>query len=177
MLLTTDIAREATATIALASRALSAAGVAPVRVAEFVAPTKRLLFTKKARFVEVARAWPLGAVLITVEGALLTVGETTRVVAPGYPGHVSGERERRREITRVASESGFVEGETIYFDTHPIPLDAGAPMPEDSPLGISDETLTIRWNPKLPSSNAVPFSSYISEQVQLRIEQHERDRS
>ena len=169
-MLTEEHCAAAQASLAWAVEALTEADLPTVRVAQYVAPRKRLLLTQKARFEDVAWAWPLGVLLLTPEQSLMTIGETTRAVAPGYPGHVSAERERRRELTRVASESGFTPGEVIYFDSEPITLEPGEPLAGGSLLSTEGDTLMIRWNPRMVGASLVPFGRYLREQVSLRIE-------
>lgn len=148
---------------------LAKRGVSTVTLADFVPPTRKFLFTKKATFVSRAEVWSLGVLLISVDGTLHTAGETTRAVQPGYPGHVSHERERRREFTKVAFESGFTPGSVIYFDSPEIPVRPGGILPEGSALTEVDGEIRVRWNRTLPSSSTIPVERYIHEQLDLKL--------
>lgn len=152
-----------------AATELAKRGVSTVTLADFSPATKRFLFTKKAAFTPRAEVWSLGVLLIAVDSTLYTAGETTRAVQPGYPGHVSHERERRREFTKVAFESGFAPGTVIYFDSPEIALHPGAILPDDSALTETDGEIRVRWNRKLPHTSTVPLERYLNEQLELKL--------
>lgn len=175
MIITEPLAREATSIATTAMMRLRAAGVPQHRIVEYIPETKRwLLFTKPALFTEQERVWRLGVLLLNDQGEWFTAGETTRAVPPGHPGHVSIERERRRELTRAAFESHFEEGAVLYFHSPRIPLEAGEKLDGQSAIVIQNDELCVRWNRSLPVSMARSFSSYVSEQVDLALEQRER---
>ncbi|HUH52457.1 MAG TPA: hypothetical protein VLZ31_00205 [Microbacteriaceae bacterium] len=153
-----------------AANRLVQASIMPARVADFVPAKKRFFFTKKAQFVEISKAWRLGVFLISPDAELYCVGETTRAVPPGYPGHVSNERERRREYTKAAFQSGFPEGEVLFFNSPLVHLEAGAELPSSSALLLHDGVFKVRWNPDVTHETAVPFASYLEEQISLQIE-------
>lgn len=149
---------------------LSEARVAKARLTQFVPATRRFLVPRKARFVTLDEVWPLGVLLLSPAGDLYTAGETTRAVAPGYPGHVSMERERRREYTSIAFESGFEPGEVVYFDSPRIVMETGVALDTPGALATHEGRLVVRWNPTVSLENARPFAAYVSEQVALRLE-------
>lgn len=171
---------------------LKTAGVKQVVIAKFVPQKRFLFFKKKAHFVERGKAWHLGVLLLAENGKLFSAGESTRAVPPGYPGHTSGERERRRVYTKAAHESGFELGQVVFFDSPEIVLvssgdaevegatniegatsDEGAtPNPADQntiePLIISDDgEILVRWNKHAATENAIPLEKYMLEQIEL----------
>lgn len=148
---------------------LTAAGAKKAQIAAFVPAKRKFLISKKAHFTNLVKAWPLGVFLLTEDGELYSVGETTRAVDPGYPGHVSAERERRREFTRIAFASGYPAGEVVYFACTKISIEEGASLPDGSPLIIVNGELRVLWNPGIPAAAATPFASYLAEQVDLRL--------
>lgn len=175
MIITDTLSREASTVAVAAIERLREAEVPQHRIVEYVPETKRwLVFTKPALFTELERVWRLGVLLLNDRGEWFTAGETTRAIPPGHPGHVSIERERRRELTRAAYESHFEEGAVLYFHSPRIPLEAGEKLDGQSAIVIQNDELCVRWNRSLPVSMARNFSAYVSEQVDLALEQRER---
>lgn len=156
------------------SKKLSDAGIDTVTIAKFVPASKRFLFTKKARFETITKAWPLGVLLLSTDNRLFATGETTRAVAPGYPGHTSTERERRREYNKVAFNSGFEVGEVIYFECDPLELTSGEHSEVKHPLVLDVDTLKVLWNRSATASTAIKFENYVNEQVGLAVENKAR---
>lgn len=171
MTLTTDVVDRARILLHSAAQRLQQARITPATIADFLPERKQWFLTKKARFTTLCVGWPLGVLLITPDGEMHTAGESTRAVPPGHPGHVSVDRERRREYTRLAFESGYPEGEVIYFNSPRIELVPGLTLPDHSAVAMRDGVLTVRWNRHLPAAQGIPFDSYVAERVTLRIEQ------
>lgn len=170
MALTVQGAEDIRRLVEVSVKRLSEAQVPPARLAEFHPASKRFLFSRKARFTEISSVWPLGVLLLSPAGDLYTAGETTRAVPPGHPGHVSVERERRREYTRVAYESGFEHGEVLYFNSPRIPVEPGAVFGNDCALSLTEDGARVRWNRNMPGSATVPLATYLDERISLSIE-------
>lgn len=170
MSLTASQVQDANALIDRAIAHLSIKHITPVRITEFIPAHTRFFITKKARFIDLAVGWQLGVLLLTSDGGIHTAGESTRAVPPGHPGHVSLDRERRREFMRIAFEHGFTEGEVLYFNSPAIPLEVGQSLPNDAALVLHNETLSVRWNRNLPVDTSVPLERYLNEQLALKTE-------
>lgn len=149
---------------------LQAAGINSEQLASLVPSRKRWFFTQKARFEPTGKIWPLGVLLLGTDAELYSIGETTRAVAPGYPGHVSLDRERRRELTSIAHRGPFPEGTVIHFNAHHIDIQPGSELDATSPVILDNDVALVRWNPGISSADARPFEEYIQERVQLLIE-------
>lgn len=175
MTITETLLHEAKDIAVEAAEKLREVGVPQHRIVQYVPETKRwVVFTKPAVFTEDERVWRLGVLLLSEQGDWFTAGETTRAVAPGHPGHVSVERERRRDLTRAAYESNFEEGAVLYFNSPRIMLAIGDTPDPQSAIVMIDGELRVRWNRALHLSTARPLHTYVKEQVELAIEQHER---
>lgn len=160
-------------TLTIAVERLQRAAVKDQQLASLSAAHKRWFFAKKARFESLTRVWPLGVLLVTTDGQMYATGETTRATAPGYPGHVSEERERRRELTAIAHRGRFVEGEIIHFNAPLIDISPGSMLNSESPIILTERGPLVRWNPGVSLENAQPFDAYVQERVQLLVERCE----
>lgn len=155
-----------------AAERLSAARIHHINIVNFVPRQRRFIFSKKAHFVDIAKGWQLGVLLLSTSGELFAAGETTRAIVPGHPGHTSAERERRRAYTRIAFEAGYPVGEVLFFNSPHILLEADTPV--TAPLTLENGELKVRWSRGSGHIAAnvtnIPFAAYLAEQLALRLE-------
>ncbi len=139
-------------------------------LAEYV-PAKRVrLVRQKARFEPLGRVWRLGVFLLSEEGSLWAVGETTRAVDPGHPGYQSISQEQRRAYRAAAFAGPFVRGQTINFAATELNLSIGSHLPAQSPLLIRDGEARVSWRPGVAWDEAPAFARYFEERVDLVIQ-------
>ena len=151
---------------------LREAGVAAEALAEYVPPRRGLLRTRPARMQPLGEVWRLGPLLLDGEGGLAALGRATRAAERGRPGYQSVSREERREIAAAALRGGFPAGTPVNFDADPIPLDpAGlAALGPESPVGVADGEVRVRWRPGAPLAGAATLAAFLRERAELLID-------
>lgn len=157
-------------------RALREAGVAPEALAEYVPEGRRLLVLRKgATMRPVGEVWRLGSLLLDTEGRLYALGRATRAAERGRTGYQSVSREERRDLAAAALRGGYPEGTPVNFDAVPLPIGddaAGAgldALPADSPIGVQDGAVRVRWRAGAPLDGAPPLERYLEERAELLI--------
>src|SRR5215207_7427039 len=78
---------------------------------------------RRTVLVSRGRVWRLGELLLGRDRRLYQAGSVTRAVEPRHPNYQSVSGEERREIRRIALESGFGHGEVVNFDAEELRLD------------------------------------------------------
>ena len=106
---------------------LRAAGIEPEHVAQR-RPARRLGPIQFAeRLVPAGRAWRLGELLLTDDGALLATGVVTRAIEPRqFAANKSPAEEARRELQRAAVRGRFPTGAAVNVDSREIETDRDA---------------------------------------------------
>ncbi len=162
-----DALAAARALVSRTAEALAAAGARDEALAEFVAARRVLMVQRPAAMRPLGRVWRLGVLLLGRDGGLRATGAITRAVEPGHPGHVSVSAEDRREHRAAAFRGPFAPGETVNYDTTPIPLDADALRASPGPLLLRDGRLLVRWSASLGDDAAADFEPYLLERADL----------
>lgn len=106
---------------------LRAAGIEPEHVAQR-RPARRLGPIQFAeRLVPAGRAWRLGELLLTDDGALLATGVVTRAIEPRqFAANKSPAEEARRQLQRAAVRGRFPTGAAVNVDSREIEIDRDA---------------------------------------------------
>lgn len=106
---------------------LRAAGIEPEHVAQR-RPARRIGPIQFAeRLVPAGRAWRLGELLLTDDGALLATGVVTRAIEPRqFAANKSPAEEARRELQRAAVRGRFPTGAAVNVDSREIETDRDA---------------------------------------------------
>ena len=106
---------------------LRAARIEPEHVAQR-RPARRLGPIQFAeRLVPAGRAWRLGELLLTDDGALLATGVVTRAIEPRqFAANKSPAEEARRELQRAAVRGRFPTGAAVNVDSREIETDRDA---------------------------------------------------
>lgn len=180
------------------AHALSAAGVTPEALAEYVPDARRLLvFRRPATMQPVGEVWRLGVLLLDTDGGLYALGRATRAAERGRVGYQSLSREERRDLAAAALRGGYAAGTPVNFDATPLPLtvaalhalredtsgsasgSASAPstpsappvaMPAgELPIGVYDGEVRVRWRAGAPLEGAATLAQYVRERADLLI--------
>jgi len=115
------------------------------------------------------RVWRLGVLLLGHDRRLYAAGSVTRAVEPRHPNYQSLSGEERREIRRIALESGFAHGEVINFEVEELALDEESLRRGSGPLVLDGERLLVQW---APGQGFVPLAPYLEERGRL-LSQHD----
>lgn len=143
------------------------AGVADEALARFVRRKRVLGLTRAPVMLPIGRVWPLGVLLLGHDGELHATGKITRAVPAGYPGYQSPGVEVRRGYRAAAHAGKFAEGDTVNFDTRPIPLDE---VDEAStPLFLDGDRPRVRWNSTNPGQSR-DLDAYLDDRVGLLVD-------
>ncbi|MCU1437635.1 MAG: hypothetical protein JWP66_722 [Naasia sp.] len=112
------------------------------------------------------RVWRLGVLLLAAPdgGQLYAVGSATRATDPRHPNFQSVSGEERRELRRIALDSGHPHGETVNFDAEPLALDEASLRAGSGPLLLDGDRLLVRW---APAQQHVPLAPYLAERAAL----------
>jgi hypothetical protein len=116
------------------------------------------------RLVPHGRVWRLGVLLLDRERRLYAAGAVTRAVDPRHPNYQSVSGEERREVRRIALESGFPPGEVVNYDAELLALDEESLHRGSGPLELVDERLLVHW---APGQRAVDLAGYLEERGRL----------
>jgi hypothetical protein len=117
--------------------------------------------------VPITRVWRLGVLLLDVQGGLHELGGVTRAVDPGRVTNQSPRAEERRDYRRAAYQGKFDEGDTVNYDTVPVPLDLPSLRQGAGPLVLRGDTVLVRWN-KQPGDQALtPLVPYLADRAAL----------
>ncbi|MET0303948.1 MAG: hypothetical protein ABW040_07835 [Microbacteriaceae bacterium] len=162
------ILASARATIDSAADRLAAADARTEVVAEFVAPRRRFGIPRPATMRLEGRAWRLGVLLLTQDGALRATGETIRIVDPGTRSAVSHTAEVRRELRQAARRAGIAEGDTVDLGSRPIPLDDSLASAV-GPVVLRGDAVRVRWTPTGGDAALVDLDRYLDERVDLLV--------
>ncbi|MFB2583509.1 hypothetical protein [Herbiconiux liukaitaii] len=152
---------------------LRESGARSEALAEFVQRKAILGIARSPVMVPKGRVWRLGVLLLDEDGGLHTVGTVTRAVDPGRVTNQSERAEIRRDHRRAAFHAKFAEGDTVNFDTTPVPLDAASimgsgPGAGERMLALGDDgTVLVRWNLQAGSTGYAPLESYLRERAEL----------
>ena len=156
---------------------LTAAGVSPDALAEYVPPRRVLIATKKATMRPIGEAWRIGTILLASDGTLYALGSSTRAAERGRPGYQSLSREERRDIAAAALRGGYPEGTSVAYDATPLPLAVDSPVVTGAgdadpqlPIGYADGEIRIRWRTGAPLAGAQPLAAFLRERVALLID-------
>lgn len=152
-----------------AAQILTKANTRTELLAELTEKKRLMGLATKTVFQPVSRVWQLGVLLLGEDGRLWAAGTTTRAVDPKYPQHHSVSQEQRRAVRAIAYNSNLPEGEVIHYGSKEIPLDAGSELSEELPLVLTEKGLLVKWRPGCTIDQAVEFSSYLAERVDLLI--------
>ena len=155
-----------------AVRSLSAAGIAPEALAEFVPAGKRLLiFPRAATMRPIGEVWRLGRLLLGTSGDLFALGTATRAAERGRVGYQSLTREARKDIAAAALHGGYPIGTPVNFNAAPLPLteDALGQLGTDAPIGVADGEVRVRWRDGATLAGAPTLAAYLAERVELLI--------
>ena len=120
--------------------------------------------TGGSSLVPQARAWRLGVLLLDVDGRLYTGGTVTRSVEPRHPNYQSVSGEERRELRRMAFESGLPAGEVVTVDPEELPLDRDSLARGSGPLSLDGDRVVVSW---APGQRSVDLSRYLDERARL----------
>jgi len=123
-----------------------------VRLGVIVHPKRMLGIPRSARIEPVARAWPLGVVLLG-ESEVWETGEIVRAHEEMPRGFTSENQRRRAELAVAARRGGFAEGETVHVGWQPL---GDALIPGDEPM--------IRWSVR---ADPMPLARYLDERIEL----------
>jgi hypothetical protein len=162
---------------------LQATGARTEALAEYRARKPILGIARGPVMVAKGRVWRLGVLLLDESGGLHTIGTVTRAVDPGRVTNQSERAEIRRDHRRAAFQAKFAEGDTVNFDTTPVPTDAASirsadptrPGPATSAPAAAahllalaaDGTVLARWNLQPGSTAFAPLESYLAERADL----------
>jgi hypothetical protein len=116
------------------------------------------------RLVPHGRVWRLGVLLLDRERRLYAGGAVTRAVEPRHPNYQSVSGEERRELRRIALESGFPPGEVVNYDAEELPLDEESLRGGGGPLELADDALLVHW---AAGQRAVDLARYLEERGRL----------
>jgi hypothetical protein len=116
------------------------------------------------RLVPHGRVWRLGVLLLDRERRLYTGGAVTRAVEPRHPNYQSVSGEERREMRRIALESGFPPGEVVNYDAEELPLDEESLRGGAGPLELAEGVLLVHW---AAGQRAVDLGRYLEERGRL----------
>lgn len=156
-----------------AAAALRQAGVQPEGLAEYLPETRRLLvFPKPATMRPLGEVWRLGTLLLDTEGGLWAAGRATRAAERGRVGYQSVSREERRDIAAAALRGGYAAGSPVNFDARPLPFDETAlrELGTDSPIGLADGEIRVRWRSGAALDGAPTLEEYLRDRVALLID-------
>lgn len=162
---------------------LRASGARTEALAEYRARKPILGIARGPVMVATGRVWRLGVLLLDESGGLHTIGTVTRAIDPGRVTNQSERAEIRRDHRRAAFQAKFAEGDTVNFDTTPVPTDAASirntdparPGPAGTPAAVTahllalaaDGTVLVRWNLQPGSTAFAPLESYLAERADL----------
>jgi hypothetical protein len=176
---------------------LRESGARTEALAEYRARKPILGIARAPVMVPKGRVWRLGVLLLDESGGLHTIGTVTRAVDPGRVTNQSERAEIRRDHRRAAFQATFAEGDTVNFDTSPVPTDAASiratdpsrpgPVsadPADPARNLAsgasatdaaahllalgaDGTVLVRWNLQPGSTAFAPLESYLAERADL----------
>lgn len=148
---------------------LAAADARDEALAELVEPAALLGFRRRPRMRRLGRAWRLGALLVTRDGAVWQTGVSTRVAEPGRPQLHSASVELRRAHRAAALQGGFPLGETVNHAIAPIALDTSL-VGGDRALFVQGGEALVRWGSDAP----VPLDRYLDDLAGLLLHPPER---
>lgn len=149
---------------------LDQAGARDEALAQFVAPRRRLGFTRPAVMLPLGRVWRLGALLLDRDATLYATGSITRVTEPVRPNYQSLSAEERRGYRAAALKGGFPQGETVNFDATAVELDAAQLRSGRGPLFLRSDRALVRWSPSISDDAAVDLDAYLSDRVRLLVD-------
>ena len=166
---------------------LSAARIPTEALATLVPARRVLLWNRPTRMDAIGEVWRLGTLLLSPHGDLYAAGQHTRAAQRGRPGYQSVSREERREIAAAALRGGFADGSPVNFAATPLvhaqtsdPHDAAtgdttaaiigeAIFSENSPLGLVNGEVRVRWNATAPIASGPTLETYLAERASLLI--------
>ncbi|WP_291056902.1 hypothetical protein [Herbiconiux sp.] len=156
------------------AEALEASGARTEALADFQERRPILGIARSPIMVPRGRVWRLGVLLLDQHRALHTIGAVTRAVEPGRVTNQSARAEERRDYRRAAFQAKFAEGDTVNFDTTPIPLDGasirGHGHGHDRAQGLlaeRDGVLMVRWSRQAGEHALTPLEPYLAERAAL----------
>lgn len=179
-----DLVETVAQSVREAAAKLRAAGVAPEPLAEYVAERRVMLIKRAATMHHWGEVWRVGTLLVAASAAgdsadladadqplLYAAGRTTRAAARLHPGNQSISREERRDIAAAALQGGYPEGTSVHFDALPIRLEEEflAQLGADSPIGVHDGAVRVRWRAGAPLDGAQTLAAYLAERVDLLV--------
>jgi hypothetical protein len=147
-----------------AVRTLTESGARDEALAEYAPRRRRLGIPLEPVLRPAGRVWRLGVLLLDAEGGLHATGQLVRATPPGRTQYVSVSAETRRAFRAAAERGHFSEGETVNFDSAPIPLTVEALRDATGPLLLRDGRLLVRWS---AAGEPVDARSYLAERVAL----------
>ncbi|WP_440710603.1 hypothetical protein [Herbiconiux sp. YIM B11900] len=154
---------------------LEASGARTEALADFRERRPILGIARSPIMVPRGRVWRLGVLLLDQQRALHTIGAVTRAVEPGRVTNQSARAEERRDYRRAAFQAKFAEGDTVNFDTEPIPLDGasirnptpGSAASSQSLLAERDGVLLVRWSRQAGDQALTPLEPYLADRAVL----------
>lgn len=163
-------AAELPALLAELRGALEATGARTEALAEFVPERRTLGFRRRPTLRAIGRAWPLGVLLLGVDGALFAGGTPTRSKPEARVGYTAESARERDALRHTAARAGFATGEPVRVDPTALDAAALAALPPGGALGpvLADErgALLVRWSPAAGIA-ARPVESYLREEAGL----------
>ena len=152
------------ALLAVTARRLEERGARDEALGGFERTRGILGIGRRTVLVSHGRVWRLGVLLLGRDRRLYAAGAVTRAVEPRHPNYQSVSGEVRREIRRIALESGFEVGETVNFDADELALDEDSLHRGSGPLLLDGDRLLVRW---APHQAHVPLAPYLDERGRL----------
>lgn len=139
------------------------------QLGDFVPSSAFMGFTRRAKMLNLGEVWRLGIFLIDREGALLRTGESTRVAETSHIAHMSSYRAERHQLMDAAFRGGFPAGSVVNFNTRPVLLDLDYLAKPGSPLFTRGPHAYVRWRTGASDDEAMLFSDYMAERLELLI--------
>ena len=157
-------------TLNAAVTTLSALGMHDEGLGRETAARRVLGFPVRASIKPAGRAWRLGVLLLSADGALAATGDTLRASEEVRRGYTAESARARAQRSAAARRGGFAEGETVNVGWAAIDLRAlAAASPAAAVRGIvrvHEGVPQVCWNPR--DRNAwVELASYLDERIRL----------
>jgi integrase len=119
---------------------------------------------RRPRIQRAGSAWRLGALLLTADGDVLSVGEVLRAAEEVRRGYAAESARERAAQRAAAVRGGFRPGEIVHVGWSPVDLEALHRGEASGPLQIVDGTPMIRWS---AAADLAPLEPYLRERVDL----------
>jgi hypothetical protein len=135
----------------------------------YIPSSSFLGLTRRAKMRNLGQVWRLGIFLMDRNGLFLRAGDSTRVVETSHIEHVSAYRTERHQLMDAAFRGGFPTGSVVNFNTHPVLIDVDYLATPGSPLFTRGPHTFVRWRTGASDDEAMLFSDYMAERLELLI--------